>query len=71
MCGIWGIVNTRPRKFDYTTFCTLGIANDTRGGDSCGYSDKNQHIYKIPYVWKNLCIANYNFFYMKNRWNDL
>ena len=37
MCGIWGIVNTKPRKFDYTTFCILGIANDTRGGDSCGY----------------------------------
>lgn len=37
MCGIWGIVNTKPRRFDFTTFCTLGIANDSRGGDSCGY----------------------------------
>jgi hypothetical protein len=36
MCGIAGIINTRPRKFDYSTFCTLGIANDIRGGDSCG-----------------------------------
>lgn len=37
MCGIWGIISSRPRKFDYSTFCTLGIANDSRGGDSCGY----------------------------------
>lgn len=36
MCGIWGIVNSRAREFDYSTFCTLGIANDSRGGDSCG-----------------------------------
>ena len=37
MCGLWGLVNTKPRKFDYATFCTLGISNDKRGGDSCGY----------------------------------
>lgn len=36
MCGIFGIVRERPAKFDYSTFCTLGIANDSRGGDSCG-----------------------------------
>lgn len=36
MCGIWGIINSRARAFDYSTFCTLGIANDSRGGDSCG-----------------------------------
>lgn len=36
MCGIFGILNTKKRKFDFPTFCTLGIANDTRGGDSCG-----------------------------------
>ena len=36
MCGIAGIISKTPRAFDYGTFCTLGIANDTRGGDSCG-----------------------------------
>lgn len=36
MCGIAGIVNTTPKIFDYSTFCSLGISNDTRGGDSCG-----------------------------------
>ncbi len=36
MCGIFGIISKKPRKFDYTTFCTLGIHNDVRGGDSCG-----------------------------------
>ena len=38
MCGIGGIININPakRNFDYQTFCTLGISNDLRGGDSCG-----------------------------------
>lgn len=36
MCGIFGLINKKPRKFDYATFCTLGIQNDSRGGDSCG-----------------------------------
>lgn len=47
MCGIWGIVNTRPRKFDYSTFCTLGIANDSRGGDSCGYFIDGHYEYGV------------------------
>lgn len=36
MCGIAGIISQAPKKFDFTTFCTLGIHNDTRGGDSVG-----------------------------------
>ena len=36
MCGIFGIINNRPKHFDYQTFCTLGVVNDERGGDSCG-----------------------------------
>ena len=36
MCGIWAIINREPEPFDYQTFCTLGCANDRRGGDSCG-----------------------------------
>lgn len=36
MCGIFGIIRSKPSNFDYSTFCTLGIANDLRGGDSCG-----------------------------------
>lgn len=36
MCGIAGIITKSPKKFDYSGFCTLGIANDVRGGDSCG-----------------------------------
>lgn len=36
MCGIWGIINTEYAPFDYKTFCVLGVANDKRGGDSCG-----------------------------------
>lgn len=36
MCGIFGILNKESVPFDYSTFCVLGINNDSRGGDSCG-----------------------------------
>lgn len=36
MCGIYGIVSDRVIPFDRRMFCTLGINNDSRGGDSCG-----------------------------------
>ena len=36
MCGIFGIINKEEAPFDYSTFCVLGINNDSRGGDSCG-----------------------------------
>lgn len=58
MCGIWGIVNTHPRKFDYSTFCTLGIANDSRGGDSCGIFIDGKYEYGADKDDKYFC----NFF---------
>ena len=36
MCGLFGQINTKVEKFNYPIFCTLGVANDVRGGDSCG-----------------------------------
>lgn len=36
MCGIFGIVSNKVIPFDRRMFCTLGINNDSRGGDSCG-----------------------------------
>ena len=36
MCGIFGIINPKPTKFDYQTYCVMGNVNDSRGGDSCG-----------------------------------
>lgn len=37
MCGIFGQINkTKQGKFNFPAFTTLGIANDSRGGDSCG-----------------------------------
>lgn len=36
MCGIYGIVSEKVIPFDRRIFCTLGINNDSRGGDSCG-----------------------------------
>lgn len=36
MCGIAGIINLKKQKFNKPLFNILGIANDKRGGDSCG-----------------------------------
>lgn len=36
MCGIFGIINAKPTLFNINKFCTLGAANDARGGDSTG-----------------------------------
>ena len=37
MCGIFGQINKNNKvQFNKSCFITLGIANDTRGGDSCG-----------------------------------
>lgn len=47
MCGIAGIITKTPRVFDYSTFCTLGIANDARGGDSCGVFIDGKYEYGI------------------------
>lgn len=56
MCGIAGIINKTPRAFDYGTFCTLGIANDTRGGDSCGVFIDGRYEYGTG---ENKLFANY------------
>jgi len=47
MCGIFGIINKKPKKFDYQTFCTLGICNDERGGDSCGVFIDGKYEYGV------------------------
>lgn len=47
MCGIAGIVNKVPRAFDYSAFCVLGIANDSRGGDSCGVFIDGKYEYGV------------------------
>ena len=36
MCGLYGIINSKPAPFHREIFTVLGIANDRRGGDSCG-----------------------------------
>jgi predicted glutamine amidotransferase len=36
MCGIFGMVSKRTKSFNKRAFCTMGVRNDTRGGDSCG-----------------------------------
>ncbi len=47
MCGIFAIVTKKPKVFDYSTFCTLGIANDSRGGDSCGFFIDGHYEYGV------------------------
>jgi predicted glutamine amidotransferase len=36
MCGIFGMISKKPRRFNKRAFCTMGVRNDSRGGDSCG-----------------------------------
>lgn len=36
MCGIFGMVSKRPKQFNKRAFFTMGVRNDSRGGDSCG-----------------------------------
>ena len=36
MCGIFGCINKNTSKFNKSIFNILGVANDSRGGDSCG-----------------------------------
>ena len=47
MCGIFGIINSEKKNFDYQTFCTLGICNDDRGGDSCGVFIDGKYEYGV------------------------
>lgn len=47
MCGIFGIINSEKKNFDYQTFCTLGICNDERGGDSCGVFIDGKYEYGV------------------------
>lgn len=47
MCGIAGIVNKTKRPFDFSTFCILGIDNDSRGGDSCGVFIDGKYEYGV------------------------
>ncbi len=46
MCGLVGMISTKRTNFDFTRFCTLGISNDIRGGDSVGiYIDGKYEYY--------------------------
>lgn len=36
MCGIFGTISRKTRTFNKRAFCTMGVRNDSRGGDSCG-----------------------------------
>lgn len=36
MCGIFGMFSKKTRPFNKRAFCTMGVRNDSRGGDSCG-----------------------------------
>lgn len=47
MCGIFGIITTKPRKLDLRAFCVLGVNNDSRGGDSCGIFIDKKYEYGV------------------------
>lgn len=47
MCGIFGFIGQRQKPFDKRAFVTLGVANDSRGGDSCGIFIDGQYEYGV------------------------
>lgn len=48
MCGIFGTINSKkPKRFKYTAFASLGIINDSRGGDSCGVFIDGKYEYGV------------------------
>ena len=48
MCGIFGTINgKKPKKFRFTAFSSLGIINDSRGGDSCGIFIDKKYEYGV------------------------
>lgn len=47
MCGIFGQINSKYDVFDYREFCTLGVINDVRGGDSVGIFIDGKYEYGI------------------------
>lgn len=47
MCGLGAIINTSVQKFNKPIFNIIGIANDTRGGDSCGIFIDKKYEYGI------------------------
>lgn len=50
MCGIFGQINNKYNTFDYKTFCTLGMVNDVRGGDSVGIFIDGNYEYGIDKI---------------------
>ena len=51
MCGIFGHISLeKKKKFNFPLFATLGIHNDTRGGDSCGIFIDGKSEYGTDYI---------------------
>lgn len=47
MCGIFGFIGQQQKPFDKRAFVTLGVANDARGGDSCGIFIDGKYEYGV------------------------
>ena len=53
-CGIWAFFGNTPRSFDLGKFHTLGILNDSRGGDGAGALIDNKLYHITGSLYKNL-----------------
>lgn len=54
MCGLYGRLS-KEKKIDMLAFNVLGVANDVRGGDSCGYfiDGKNAYGHEQTKLYEN------------------
>lgn len=56
MCGLFGFIGKKKCPVDFRTLLTLGINNDSRGGDSCGIFIDGQVEYGVD---KNKLFYNF------------
>ena len=58
MCGLFGIISKEKVTVDKRVIATLGLLNDTRGGDACGLFIDG----KVEYGTEGEKVKFYNFF---------
>ena len=49
-CGLFGWIGSNPSTFNRHAFAILGIANESRGGDSCGIYSNKGSVYGTGYT---------------------
>jgi asparagine synthetase B (glutamine-hydrolysing) len=65
MCGIFGMISKKSKRFNKRAFFTMGVRNDSRGGDSCGVFIDKQVEYGVDKKKCSLVFSEILFFLKK------